>query len=77
MKIIGAIDIESNAIRMICARLIPDRRIKLVESVRKPLHLGLYVFEFKYLQEVTIDNLVESIEIQTINLNLTLIYLTS
>ena len=32
MKIIGAIDIGSNAIRMICARLTPDRRIELVES---------------------------------------------
>ena len=63
MKIIGAIDIGSNAIRMICARLTPDRRIELVESVRTPLRLGLDVFKFGYLQEVTINNLVESIEI--------------
>ena len=58
MKIIGAIDIGSNAIRMICARLTPDRRIELVESVRTPLRLGLDVFKFGYLQEVTINNLV-------------------
>ncbi|MFZ8994685.1 MAG: HD domain-containing protein [bacterium] len=63
MKIIGAIDIGSNAIRMICARLTPDRRIELVESVRTPLRLGLDVFKFGYLQESTINNLVESIEI--------------
>ena len=63
MKIIGAIDIGSNAIRMICARLTPDRRIELVESVRTPLRLGLDVFKFGYLQEVTIINLVESINI--------------
>ena len=63
MKIIGAIDIGYNAIRMICARLTPDRRIELVESVRTPLRLGLDVFKFGYLQEVTINNLVESIEI--------------
>ena len=63
MKIIGAIDIGSNAIRMICARLTPDRRIELVESVRTPLRLGLDVFKFGYLQEVTINNLVESIKI--------------
>ena len=63
MKIIGAIDIGSNAIRMICARLTPDRRIELVESVRTPLRLGLEVFKFGYLQESTINNLVESIEI--------------
>ena len=63
IKIIGAIDIGSNAIRMICARLTPDRRIELVESVRTPLRLGLDVFKFGYLQEVTINNLVESIEI--------------
>ena len=63
MKIIGAIDIGSNANRMICARLTPDRRIELVESVRTPLRLGLDVFKFGYLQEVTIKNLVEPIEI--------------
>ena len=63
MKIITAIDIGSNAIRMICARLTPDRRIELVESVRTPLRLGLDVFEFGYLQEVTINNLFEPIEI--------------
>ena len=63
IKIIGAIDIGSNAIRMICARLTPDRRIELVESVRTPLRLGLDVFKFGYLQEVTINNLVEPIEI--------------
>ena len=63
MKIIGAIDIGSNAIRMICACLTPNRRIELVESVRTPLRLGLDVFKFGYLQEVTINNLVESIEI--------------
>ncbi len=63
MKIIGAIDIGSNAIRMICARLTPDRRIELVESVRTPLSLGLDVFMFGYLQELTINNSVESIEI--------------
>ena len=63
MKIIGAIDIGSNAIRMICARLTPDRRIEFVESVRTPLRMGLDVFKFGYLQEVTINNLVESIKI--------------
>ena len=46
MKIIGAIDIGSYAIRMICAHLTPDRRIELVESVRTPLRLGLDVFKF-------------------------------
>ena len=63
MKIIGDINIGSNATRMICVRLIPDRRIKLAESVRTPLHLGLFVFKFGSLQEVTINDLVESIEI--------------
>ncbi len=63
MKIVGAIDIGSDAIRMICAQLTPDRTIELVESVRTPLRLGLDVFKFGYLQELTINNLVESIEI--------------
>ena len=61
MKIIGAIDIGANAIRTICTRLTPGRRIELVESVRTPLplRLGLDVFKFGYLQELTINNLVE------------------
>ena len=63
MKIIGAIDIGSNAIRIICASLTPYKRIELVKSVRTSLHLGLDVFKFGYLQEVTINNLVESIKI--------------
>ena len=63
MKIIGAIDIGSNAIRIICARLTPNRTIELVKSVRTPLLLGFDVFKIGYLQEVTINNLVESIEI--------------
>ena len=63
MKIIGAIDIGSNAIRIICACLTPYKRIELVKSVRTSLHLGLDVFKFGYLQEVTINNLVESIKI--------------
>ena len=63
MKIIGAIDIGSNAIRIICACLTPYKRIELVKSVRISHHLGLDVFKFGYLQEVTINNLVESIEI--------------
>ena len=63
MKIIGAIDIGSNAVRIICAHLTPDRRIKLVASVRAPLRLGLDVFKFGYLQESTICNYVELIEI--------------
>ena len=48
---------------MICARLTPDRKIELVESFRTPLRLGLDVFKFGYLQEVTINNLVESKDI--------------
>ena len=63
MKIISAIDIGSDATRMICALLTPDRRIELVESVRTLLRLVLDVFKFGYLQEVTTNNLVESIEI--------------
>ena len=63
MKIIGAIDIRSNAIRIVCASLTPYKRTELVKFVRTSLHLGLDVFKFGYLQEVTINNLVESIEI--------------
>ena len=63
MKITGTIDIGSNAIRMICARLTRDKKIELVESVRTSLRMGLDFLKCGYLQEVTINNLVESIEI--------------
>ena len=63
MKIIGAIDTGSNAIQMICARLTFDRRFELFESIITPFCLWLNVFKFGYLQEVTTNNLVESIEI--------------
>ena len=43
--------------------LTPDKRIELIESVRPPLPLGLDVFKFGSLQEVTFNNLVESTEV--------------
>ena len=63
MKITGTIDIGSNVIRMICARLTRDKKIELVESVRTSLRMGLDFFKSGYLQEVTINNIVESVEI--------------
>ena len=63
MKITGTIDIGSNVIRMICARLTRDKKIELVESVRTSLRMRLDFFKFGYLQEATINNIVESVEI--------------
>ena len=63
MKIVGAIDIGSNAIRLLCARLTPDRRIELIDSNRTPLRLGKDVFIRGSLQEETVQQLIEALRI--------------
>ena len=63
VKIIGAIDIGSNANRINCARLTPDRRIEIAKYVRTILGLGLEIFKLEYLQKSIINNLVRSLEI--------------
>jgi exopolyphosphatase/guanosine-5'-triphosphate,3'-diphosphate pyrophosphatase len=63
MKIVGAIDIGSNAIRMVCARLTDDRRIELIEKYRTSVRLGEDVFGQGYLSEETITRLSEALRV--------------
>ena len=53
-NVIGAIDIGSNAIRMICARLTEDYRIEELEKNRTPIRLGEDVFGLVYFTEFRI-----------------------
>jgi exopolyphosphatase/guanosine-5'-triphosphate,3'-diphosphate pyrophosphatase len=63
MKIVGAIDIGSNAIRMICARLTPDRRVEIIETNRTPIRLGKDVFHTGYLSDTTLESLIHALQI--------------
>ena len=60
-NVIGAIDIGSNAIRMICARLTEDYRIEELEKNRTPIRLGEDVFRIGYITEERIEQLLATI----------------
>ena len=61
-NVIGAIDIGSNAIRMICARLTEDYRIEELEKNRTPIRLGEDVFRMGYITEERIEQLLATIK---------------
>lgn len=63
MKIVGAIDIGSNAIRMSCARLTADRRIEILSSIRTPMRLGGDVFTDGAISEATKTRLIETLKL--------------
>jgi exopolyphosphatase/guanosine-5'-triphosphate,3'-diphosphate pyrophosphatase len=58
MQKIAAIDIGSNAIRMIVGRITDSQEVQLVENIRLPLRLGQDVFQRGKLQEATIQQAV-------------------
>ena len=63
MRVVGAIDIGSNAVRMSCAGLTEDQRIEPIESTRTPIRLGEDVFQQGFISESTIEQLVEAFKI--------------
>ncbi|MBF0288120.1 MAG: Ppx/GppA family phosphatase [SAR324 cluster bacterium] len=63
MKRVGAIDIGSNAIRMICVRFTEDRRIEYLDKVRTPVRLGKGVFQEGRIPPETQQQLVETFKI--------------
>lgn len=63
MKVVGAIDVGSNAIRMSCAYLTEDRRLEYIDSVRTPVRLGKDVFKNRYISKETEQEMVEAFEI--------------
>ncbi len=63
MSVVGAIDIGSNAIRMVCARLTQDYRIEIIEKYRTQLRLGEDVFRLGYITEERIELLLEALKV--------------
>jgi exopolyphosphatase/guanosine-5'-triphosphate,3'-diphosphate pyrophosphatase len=61
MKVVGAIDIGSNAVRMSCARLTDDGRIEIIDAMRTPVRLGADVFEDGFISPETLEKLAEAI----------------
>ena len=60
-KLVGAIDIGSNAVRMSCARLTDDRRVEIIDSMRSPVRLGTDVFERGSISPETLERLAETL----------------
>ncbi len=63
MKRVGAIDIGSNAIRMVCVRFTADRRIEYLDKVRTPVRLGKDVFKEGNISSDTQQKLIETFKI--------------
>lgn len=63
MKVVGAIDVGSNAIRMSCARLTEDRRIEYIDSVRTSIRLGQDVFKSGFISEKIQKDLISAFDI--------------
>ncbi|MGK0290674.1 MAG: exopolyphosphatase/guanosine-5'-triphosphate,3'-diphosphate pyrophosphatase [bacterium] len=68
MKIVGAIDVGSNAIRMSCAQLTKDGRIEILETARSPIRLGREVFQTGYLSEELLKNLIQELKVYSLSL---------
>jgi len=62
MQKIAAIDIGSNAIRMIVGRVTDSWEVELLENIRLPVRLGQDVFTMGKLQETTIQQAVEAFQ---------------
>lgn len=60
MQTIAAIDVGSNAIRMIVGNISESRVVKTIENIRLPVRLGQDVFGSGRLHEVTIQQAVDA-----------------
>src|SRR5262245_42719245 len=63
MKVVGAIDVGSNAIRMSCVRLTDDGRLEVLETSRSPVRLGEDVYAEGEISDKRADQLVEVFKI--------------
>ena len=63
MKVVGAIDVGSNATRMTCARITEDGRIEYLERTRTALRLGAEVFSNGFISAETEARLIENFQI--------------
>ena len=53
MQIIAAIDVGSNAMRMVVGRIVYDRKVEVIENLRLPVRLGQDAFTTGILSEET------------------------
>ncbi len=60
MQTIAAIDVGSNAIRMIVGRFNETRQVEVMENIRLPVRLGTDAFGSGRLREVTIQQTVNA-----------------
>jgi exopolyphosphatase/guanosine-5'-triphosphate,3'-diphosphate pyrophosphatase len=60
MQTIAAIDVGSNAIRMIVGRFNETRQVEVIENIRLPVRLGTDAFGSSRLREVTIQQTVNA-----------------
>jgi exopolyphosphatase/guanosine-5'-triphosphate,3'-diphosphate pyrophosphatase len=57
---IAAIDVGTNAIRIVVGSVNPDRRIDLLENIREPVRLGQDVFTRSSIAEDTTERVIEA-----------------
>jgi exopolyphosphatase/guanosine-5'-triphosphate,3'-diphosphate pyrophosphatase len=60
MAVLAAVDIGSNAMRLVVASVDADRAVTILESVREPVRLGDDVFTHGSVLDATIDRAVEA-----------------
>jgi exopolyphosphatase / guanosine-5'-triphosphate,3'-diphosphate pyrophosphatase len=62
MPTIAAIDVGTNAMRLVIGSITPDHRIELLENIREPVRLGNDVFAKGSLSEETIERAIEAFQ---------------
>lgn len=62
MPALAAIDIGSNAMRLLIASVSPSRHIETIESIREPVRLGTAVFSDGVIPEITLARTVSAFE---------------
>jgi exopolyphosphatase / guanosine-5'-triphosphate,3'-diphosphate pyrophosphatase len=62
MPIIAAIDVGTNAMRLVIGSVNPDHRIELLENIREPVRLGKDVFAKGSISEETTERAIEAFQ---------------
>jgi exopolyphosphatase / guanosine-5'-triphosphate,3'-diphosphate pyrophosphatase len=62
MPILAAVDVGSNAIRLVVATIDADRHINVLENVREPVRLGVDVFTKGLISEQTLERASEAFQ---------------
>ena len=60
MPTIAAIDVGTNAMRLVIGSVHPDHRIELLENIREPVRLGTDVFAKGPISEETTERAIEA-----------------